>query len=446
MYNPSSQNPLNNYYYSGLNNYQPYIQSNPSHNFPPNIYIAPDAYKYKEEALIDKFKGKEYKELGFDLNLLKRDELNVNLIHFDKYISNKENYIYYNIFKVNVVGGYIAMDNIYMLYMYLEAIKNNIKIPFIVLSSGYQGNDVIKICKRYPFIKEVIIFCGNFEKYKYFLNEFPGYVKKVFTDFRNVHQYIKTIGQQYNHGTKEFRKSNDFIFSPEEIQMNKQLEQCPVISAYEYDNCYFLIHRAYASFFTNDKKNFTKYNFDKIKEYIIKCELLEEKYKPQLIRQFESLVDKENFVELSIREYTKESRFCYFFNRIMRNFEVGVLSLAYYMGPFLYAAYDYVLQRQSLGIYQDMKLYRNIECSEFDYYLYRMNLNHIICFPSITSTSIVPKEFAPTLLSKQINNHIGMSKNLIKIRMIFNYLIHKLFLNFFKEIKINNYLSFCPNQ
>ena len=299
MYNPLSlnQNPVN---YSGQNNYQPYIQSNPYHNFPPNIYIAPDAYKYKEEALIDKFKGKEYKELGFDLNLLKRDELNVNLIHFDKYISNKENYIYYNIFKVNVVGGYIAMDNIYMLYMYLEAIKNNIKIPFIVLSSGYQGNDVIKICKRYPFIKEVIIFCGNFEKYKYFLNEFPGYVKKVFTDFRNVHQYIKTIGQQYNHGTKEFRKSNDFIFSPEEIQMNKQLEQCPVISAYEYDNCYFLVHKAYAHFFRNDNKNiiFTKYYYNKIQEFINKSAFIESKNKPELIKQFESLVEKDNFVEL----------------------------------------------------------------------------------------------------------------------------------------------------
>ena len=238
-----------------------------------------------------------------------------------------------------------------------------------------------------------------------------------------MHQYIKTIGQQYNHGTKEFRKSNDFIFSPEEIQMNKQLEQCPVISAYEYDNCYFLIHRAYASFFTNDKKNFTKYNFDKIKEYIIKCELLEEKYKPQLIRQFESLVDKENFVELSIREYTKESRFCYFFNRIMRNFEVGVLSLAYYMGPFLYAAYDYVLQRQSLGIYQDMKLYRNIECSLLDFYLYKINLNHIICFPSISSTSlpINSYQFNITKLAQKVNNMESSIKNMIKIRMILKY-------------------------
>ncbi len=52
-----------------------------------------------------------------------------------------------------------------------------------------------------------------------------------------------------------------------------------------------------------------------------------------------------------------------------------------------------------------------------------MNLNHIICFPSIISTIIVPKKFESTDLSKKINNHDGNSnsKNLIKLRMIFYY-------------------------
>ena len=421
---PLNQNPTNNYYYPGQNINPPYIQSNPYHNYPPNNNIAYDPSIIDEEAHIDKFKDIKNKDLGFDLSLLERDELNVNLIHFDVNITNKENYTYYNKFKVDVVGGYITMDNIYMLYMYLEAIKNK-KIPFVVLSTGYHGNNVIKICKRYPFIREVIIFCGNYEKYKHYLNEFTGFVNRVFTNFSEVHKYIKFLGQQYNKGIKEFRKSNDFIFSPEDIQMNKQLEQCPVISAYEYDNCYYLIHRAYASFFTNDKKNFTKYNFDKIKEYIINCELLEEQYKPKLINQFESLVDKENFVERSIREYTRESHFCYFFNRIMRNFDVGVLSLAYYMGPFLLAAYNYVLQNQSFGIYQDMKLYRNIECSLLDFYLYKINLNHIICFPSITSTSLTIQQnnnpFKITSLAQQVNKIESNTKNMIKVRMIFKY-------------------------
>ena len=73
---------------------------------------------------MQKILDEENKEIGFDLSLLKRDELPVNLIHFDLNITNKENYKYYNKFKVDVVGGYIAMNNTYMLKNYLEAIKN----------------------------------------------------------------------------------------------------------------------------------------------------------------------------------------------------------------------------------------------------------------------------------------------------------------------------------
>ena len=377
-----------------------------------------DQYKYVEEALIENIKDEENIEIGFDLSLLKRNELHVNLIHFDLNITNDENYRYYNKLKVDVVGGYIATDNFYMLKSYLEAIKYK-NIPFIVLSSGYSGNDVIQICKNYPFIKEVIIFCGNEKKYKFYLTQYPGYVKKIFVNFKDVCNYIKSFGLTYAQGTKEFKKSEHFIFSPEVIQMDKQLEQCPVISAYEYDKCYFLVHRAYAHFFRNDNAIFKKSYFKKIKEYINNSDVIESKYKPELIEQFRSLVDKQNFVELSIRQYTGETKFCYIFNRTMRNFEKGLISLAYYMGPFLYGVNKYVKENPYLGFNQSMTLYRNIECTVFDYYLYKMNLNHIICFPSITSTSILRKEFHPTKLSKQINNHMG--SNMLKIRMIFNY-------------------------
>ena len=121
----------------------------------------------------------------------------------------------------------------------------------------------------------------------------------------------------------------------------------------------------------------------------------------------------------------------------MRNFEKGLISLAYYMGPFLYAANRYVKENPTLGFGQNMVLHRNIICSEFDFYLYKLNLGHIICFPSITSTSLVPKEFGPsgqnnnnnnnsaqfqpTSQGQYINKHKENSKNLLKVKMIFNY-------------------------
>ena len=175
-------------------------------------------------------------------------------------MTNPENYRYYNNFKVDVVGGFLAMDNLDIFKKYLEVIKNK-NIPFIVISSGSSGKDVIPICKQFSFVKEVIIFCGNYKYNEHYLKEYPNYVKKVFTSIQDVYNYIKLFGKEkYKQGIQNFIELDKFIFSPEDIKMNKQLEQCPVISAYEYDKCYFLIHRAYAHFFEdiNDKsKNVT---------------------------------------------------------------------------------------------------------------------------------------------------------------------------------------------
>ena len=379
-----------------------------------------------QECFIDNLTEEEDKDIGFDLSLLKRDELHVNLIHFDKNMRNSENYGYYSNFKVDVVGGFQAMDDLEMFKRYLEVISKK-NIPFIVISSGSSGKDVIPICQQYSFIKEVIIFCGYYDAHKHFMDDYPGFVKRVFTSIKEVYKYIKSFGpNNFKKGIKEYNESDSFIFSYDDIKMNKQLEQCPVISAYEYDKCYFLIHRAYAHFFgnmnDNSNKFFTKSNLNKIKEYINNSKAIKDSEKQDLISRFVPLEGKKNFAELAIREYTNESGFCYIFNRAMRNFEPGLISLAYYMGPFLFSVNKYVKDNPGkFAFKQDMKLFRNIQCSIYDFYLYKMNLNHIICFPSITSTSTVKKKFKPTNQSKVYNNAGINSNDMLNITMIINY-------------------------
>ena len=378
------------------------------------------------ESYIDKLKLEENKEIGFDLDLLKRRELNVNLIHFDLKMTKPENYKYYNDFKVDVVGGFLAMDDLRMFSKYLEEI-NKKQIPFIVISSGSSGQDVIPICQQYPFVKEVIIFCGAYKYNKHYIDEYPGFVKKVFTEISDLYDYIENFGDQYKDGILNYRNSDQFVFSYEDIKMDKQLEQCPVISAYEYDKCYFLIHRTYAHFFgdindRNENVTFTRDNFKIISNYINSSEIIGDGDKKELITKFNSIVDQINFVELSIRKYTGESSFCYIFNRTMRNFDNGLISLAYYMGPLLYALNKYVKENpNNFGFSEDMTLYRYIQCSVYDFYLYKLNLNHIICFPSITSTSSDKIDFKPSKKSKKINNHGFKPEDMINLTMIFNY-------------------------
>ena len=94
------------------------------------------------------------------MNLIKRDELNINLIHFDFNMTNEENYRYFNKFKVDVVGGFYAIDIINIFKKFLQKISEK-HIPFLVISSGSSAKEIIPICMQYPFIKEVIIFCMN---------------------------------------------------------------------------------------------------------------------------------------------------------------------------------------------------------------------------------------------------------------------------------------------
>ena len=229
------------------------------------------------DCYIDNLIEENDKDIGFDLSLLKRNELYVNLIFFDTNISNRENYRYYNNFNIDVVGGFQGIDKLDLFERYLETIKIK-EIPFIVISSGSSGKDIIPICKKFSFVKEVIIFCRNYEYNKHYLNEYPGYAKKVLTSIKDVYKYFKAFGSYKSDLNKQ--NLEHFVFSYEQIKMNKQLEQCPVISAYEYDKCFFLIHRAYAHIFGNikDKRSipvFEDFHLQKVKEFIEKSKMIE---------------------------------------------------------------------------------------------------------------------------------------------------------------------------
>ena len=188
--------------------------------------------------LKEESKSEIAKKIGFDMNLIKRHELNINLIYFDDNMTNGENYRYFNNFKVDVVGDFQAMNNINIFKKFLEKISEK-HIPFLVISSGSNGKDIIPICKEYSFFKEVIIFCKNYEYNKHYIDEYPGYVKKVITDISELYNYLKTFHGN-NKVCRECHPNIPYQFDEWEIQMDKQIQECPVITAKEYDKCYFL--------------------------------------------------------------------------------------------------------------------------------------------------------------------------------------------------------------
>ena len=373
-------------------------------------------------------------------------------------MTNRENYHYFNDFKVDVIGGFYAIDNLNILEKYLEKIKEK-DIPFIVISSGTSGKNVISICKKFSFVKEIIIFCKNYNFNEHYIKEYPGYVKKVFTNIKQIYQYIKTFGEdKYKDGIEKYLHEDKYIFSSDEIEMDKQLQQCPLINSYEYDRCYFLVHKTYSHFFGDinnkyEESMFKTENLNKILDYLNQLNFEKEKEKNSLIKKINNLVNLENnneFIEKSIKEYTGENNFCYLFNRVMRNFEKGLISFAYYMGPFLYGLNKYVKDNPSFAISKKMKLYRIIKCSKLDFYQYKLNYGHIICLTSLTSTSSENIKFKPSKLSQKTNNNKDEGE-MIVIKMIFKY-IHKRgnkspgIIVEDKKLKDGSYLSTSPKE
>ena len=145
-------------------------------------------------------------------------------------------------------------------------------------------------------------------------------------------------------------------------------------------------------------------------QFINNLELAYEQ-KNSLLNKLKKIKNQNNIVESSIRVYTGESIFCYLFNKIMRNAGKDLLSLVYYMGPFLFGLNKYAKENPiPFAFSKNLTLYRNIKLSKLDFYSYLINLNHIICFTSLTST---------TLRRNKFNN--SNNDNLIKLSMIIEY-------------------------
>jgi len=423
--------------------------------FPVKVYYMPSGGGYIDN-LKEESKSPLAKRIGFDMNLLKRNELNVNLIHFDYNMTNEENYKYFNNFKIDVIGGFYAMDDVNILKKFLKKIFNR-NNPLIVVSSGSSGREIIPICKQESNIKEVIIFCMDYENNKHYIDEYPGYVKKVYTSIDELYDYLKKFYGQIV--CPICQPEAPYQFKEYEIQMNGQIQECPLITADEYDKCYFLVHKAISYFFDNFDSNnhsFNKQNFLIIKYFLIRKFNDIKYYKDEdisrlvdIFKELHNAARYDIFVEETIRKYTGESIFSYLLNKMMRNIESGIIYLSYFMGPYIFELNKYVRNRKECAFSKDMILFRKIKCTETEFYLYKLNLHHIICFPAFTSTSSEDTDYEPTKLAGEINKKDD--DDCLKLKLIIKYThengnISPGIIVENKKGYNNKYISCCPNE
>ena len=355
--------------------------------------------------------------------LFVKNELLVNLIYYCSDLKSKENYTYYNLFKVDVVGEYYAIDDLEIFKKCLDKIESK-KTPFIIITTGSNGKEILPLCKKCSFIKEVIIFCRIYNYNKHYIKEYPKLVKKVLISSNELFEYLSSLDK-----SKLIKEKDNSVFFPEDIKMEKKFLQPPIITAMEYDKKYFVLHKAYSHFFgdmdsEDDYPEFTYENIGEIINYLnsipnMKIEKNLNCFNLLLnqICSFYGVNDYEPFVEKAIKYYLDEGVFFYLFNTLISNFEKDLKEYSYFMGPFLFRLNKYVKRNNNFSFEKDMQLFKFFMCSDLDFLTYKLNLGHIICFPSLLLTSSVqPNDFEPN----DFDSNYRKDKN-VNCEFIFNY-------------------------
>ena len=113
-------------------------------------------YLYKKE--------REYRDLIYFTDI-KKGDIYINLIHYDKNLKNEENMNYFKYFSYKVKGNYCSFDDFDMLKLFISKI-NQIPFPpsYILMTSGKEADKILNEFNNINYINCFIIFCSEMEK------------------------------------------------------------------------------------------------------------------------------------------------------------------------------------------------------------------------------------------------------------------------------------------
>jgi len=346
----------------------------------------------------------EFKEI-VNFSDVKKGDIYVNLIHFDKNMKKNENFEYYRYFSIKLIGEYRPFENINMLKLFLSKTKQIPEPPsYILMISGSESIDILNEFHDFSFITDIIIFCFEINKYIHLKEKYTK-IKLISNNIYEIRKFLLTKR-----------------FSKRDLNMDNHLFTTPLITYFDYKKGLFPVHRILSYFFDERFETFSN-NYYEISQNFIYYSTFEIEVKKKILAIMEDLMiyDSDNFPEKCIEYYTGED-LCYVFNRALRNFEKFYVEMAHFIGPFYYGIYRYSLKHpeKQLKNYQKT-LFRDLTMSRLDLYSYQFCENDIICFPSFTSTTYDERlSFKPTENANRINYEDIEEKSFVKMIITYN--------------------------
>lgn len=319
----------------------------------------------------------------------------VHLIYYDENINyNSENYGYVKQFKNKIKGAFFPVKTVDSLKKLVEKFKSiSIYGSFTLVTSGSAAEKVIPICSS--LVNNVIIFCFRVDRYLPLKNKYPK-IKTVLNNYSSIFDNL----------------------SDSQINQDSQIIGNKFITFDDYKNNYINYHKKIAEFF-NESYNDLNYQTSYKNAFIDFINSTNEDDKDNIIIWIKKVTS--GTVKQFIEAYTGETHLCYSLNRWLRNLdEYEYNGIKYFAGPFSYAIYKYAYDKREQGIYYSKKFYRKMTIKLSDFYLYKILVGELICYPAFTSTSEkdISKYNFPTSIAIEVNK---LTSNDISVVLIINY-------------------------
>ena len=135
--------------------------------------------------------NKKEKELNEIISFIdvKKGDLYVNLIYYDKNLKNNEKYEYYRYFTIKIIGDFRPFDDFYMVKLFISKTKEIYHPPcYILLTSEAEVIHILKEFHEVPFITDVIIFCNESDKYLYLKKNYKK-IKLISNNFCEIRNF-----------------------------------------------------------------------------------------------------------------------------------------------------------------------------------------------------------------------------------------------------------------
>ena len=314
-------------------------------------------------------------------------------------------------------GSFFPVNNLTSLKELVAKLRNiSNDLSFGLITSGSYADKAIPVCST--LVNYVIIYCYYIERHLDLKIKYPK-VKQVYNIFSNV---VSDLNQHWISSYNNNLIANKFITFD------------------EYLNNYINLHIKISTFFNINyfDVGYNKTYRNKFIDYI-KTKNVKNSHN---IIYFVDSVEEGNVKEF-INAYTGETELCYSLNKWLRNCNTSDYEqIKYFAGPFSYILYKFAYYNKSEGVYNSKTFYRKMTIKLSDYYLYKISIGELICYPAFTSTSAkdISKYNFPTSIASEVNN---INHNDISVVLIINYNIYNSFCN--NLFKKNSYVTPCVN-